>query len=187
MSALATLLGTYAIGHALTHGGKTFVFSRIDKAKRVALEVAYYRRAREIVYGLKDDLDEEQYERQLTRVTDAYQRGRYGFPHGESFAYYASAGLPELVIVLTGCGADEAESLCQERTLEVMHVCLCVSMESFPDFKKKSLRLPDTPEMTALLGLLSETPISNGSPCSRSTGPPDSSPTAASASQSMPG
>lgn len=187
MSALATLLGTFCVGHALEHGGKEYVFARVDKAKRVALEVAYYRRAREIVYALKDDLTEAQYERKLDRVTDAYMRGEYGFPNGESYRYYLGNGLPELVAQLTGCDVGDADDLCDARSLEVLHVVLCVVMESFPGLKKKALQSADGPEMRALAEMLSAGPNSNGSPSSRSTTPPASSPTRASASSSTPG
>jgi hypothetical protein len=157
MSALAKILGTYAPGHSLSHAGKEYVFSRVSQKTK----------------DLRADLSEEQFDRHLSRVTDAYTRGQYGWPLGESFGYYLQAGLPELARHLTGCTQQEAEALCEERSVEVMHLCLCVIMESQPSLKKTVLSQPDGPQAQALLTLLSATAQSD-SPSSAPTRPPPS-------------
>lgn len=186
MPSLVELLGTYAPGHALEHGGVTFVFGRVDQAAKAALTVAYFRRAREAVYALRDEVTPEEYERQLSRVTDAYRRGEYAFPAGESYRYYLGEGLHELVAQLTGRPPAECGALCQERSVEALHVTLCVVMESFPELKKKALRAADGPQVRAMLELLSPDPTPPSTPSTGPTSPPGS-PTGASTPSSSPG
>lgn len=189
MSILAQLLGTYAPGHVLTHEGSDFVFSRIDKAAKAALQIDYFKRAREAVYAIKGEVTAEEFDRQLSHVTDSYRRGLYAFPAGESYGYYLSPeGLPALVARLTGRTLADAEALVEERTVEVMHVCLCVVMESFPDLKKKALAMApeDSPHLLALAKLLSPTTSSNGSSSPKPTSAPRS-PSWASGHTSTPG
>ena len=179
MSALVKLLGSYAPGHVLSHGGRDFTFSRIDQATKAALTVAYFRRARETVYLIKGEVEADEYDRQLSHVLDAYRRGRFAFPDGESYAYYFSGeGLPELVRALTGCGPEEAVTLIDERTVEVLHVCLCVAYESMGGESKKKLLTLDDGRTRALADLLSTptpaTPTSNGSPSGKPTSAPGS-------------
>lgn len=171
MSTLAELLGTYAAGHTLSHEGTDFTFGRIDQAAKAALTVAYFRRARESVYALKGEVEPDEYDRQLARVTDAYRRGEYAFPQGESFRYYLGDGLAELVAQLTGRDPALCEALAQERSVEVLHVCLCVVMESFPGLKKTALARPESPQTQALRSLLS---TGNASPTPSATRQPGS-------------
>ncbi len=129
----------------------------MSQKTKVALAAAYFARARETVYAEREHVSEEQYERMLSRVTDAWTRGAYAFPMGESFSYYLGEGVARLVGFLTGCTPDEAEALVQERSIDVMHLCLCVVCESFPDLKKKLLALAaaGSPQMDELAALLS--------------------------------
>ena len=159
MSAMAKILGAFAPGHSIDHGGKTFTFARCDHATIAALESAYFKRARQTVYDMRGELTEEEYERALDRETDKYNQGRFAFPIGESFGYFLSpGGLPRLVEALCGCTPADARGLAQDRTVEVMHVCLCVVAESFPDFKKKILKTAAAggAQADALAALLSE-------------------------------
>lgn len=186
MSTLVALLSNYAPGHVISHAGRDFEFRRIDQQAKAALTVAYYRRARETVYQVKDELDANEYDRQLKAVFDDYRRGRYNFPGMEAFAYFIGEGIAELVARLTGCGDAEAESLIDAKTVEVLQVCLCVVYESMrPEDKKKLLAQERTAAGKALLEILSQTPSSNGSNCSKPTTPP-ASPGAASAPASSP-
>jgi hypothetical protein len=184
MSVLATILGTYAVGHTLTHDGEDYTFGRIDQAAKAALTAAYFKRAREAVYALRDELDDGEFDRALGRVTDAYRRGDFSFPRGETRGYYLGAGLPELVALLTGRPAAEAAALVEARTLEAFHVCLCVFFESFPEDKKKALQTPDSPELAAVVDLLK--PAANGRANTKPS-PPPPSPTPASAPATTPG
>lgn len=156
MSQLAKILGAYAPGHPLEHNGKTFTFNRVTQKVKAALELAYFKRKRETVYLIKEELSEQEYDRQLSHVTDAYSSGRYAFPMGESFAYFMGAGVAELVTHLTGCERTDAEQLIADRQLDVMHLCLCVTVESFPDLKKKLMtsKAASKIDLTPLLDLL---------------------------------
>lgn len=182
MANLAELLGAYAPGHELEYGGKTYAFGAIDKKTRAALEVAYFKRAREAVYALRGEVPDDEYDRQLSLVTAEYRQGLYGFPGGQAGAYYLGAGLAELVARLAGCAPADAEALCEAMPAEVAHLCLCVVSSSFGEFKKKLLQQERTPKLQALVREL--TAGRNGSPGSasvRSTTPP-ASPSGASAS-----
>jgi len=139
MSTLAQLLGAYAPGHSIEHNGKTFTFGRISQKVKAALEMAYFRRARETVYVMREELPEQDYDRQLSRVTDAYNAGRYAYPTGESFAYFINQGLVQFVSILTGQPTEDCEVLVDERMVEVMHIALCITTESFPSLKKTML------------------------------------------------
>lgn len=185
MSVLAELLGTYAPGHALESGGADFVFARIDKATRAALTAKYFERARKAVYSIKAELTPQEFDRQLSHVTDAWRRGVYDFPVGESLAWFLSEdGLPELVAVLTGRPRKECELLCAGRQQEVYHVVWCVIAESSPALKKTLLEREGDPAVLAMFApiLSSRTRTSNctppgsgtSSPCSPRT---DSDPT----------
>lgn len=188
MSMLVKLLGTFAPGHVLEHGGREFVFKAIDQKGKAALTVAYFKRAREAVYAIKDEVEEEEYDRQLGRVMEAYRRGQLDFPGMEAFAYYMGAGLPEMVAFLTGCTPDEAVTLLKARSAETLHVVLCVMASSMGEVDKKKLAsLEGTKGGRQLVELLlsSRTPSTNGSPCSKPTGQP-ASPEPASASATSP-
>lgn len=157
MSVLEEILGAFSPGHALEHGGKRFVFNRIDQRTKSALGAAYFERARDGVYQLKDLAGDEQYDRMLTRLADGYRRGDFAFPgSGESMAYYLGEGLPELTRHLTGCTQEEAEALCMDRSLEVLHVVLCCTADSFPQVKKKMLQgaRDGDPQMAQLAAML---------------------------------
>src|SRR5262245_54818847 len=172
MSILATLVGTYSIGHCLSHSGQDFVFARIDQAAKVALDTAYFKRAREAVYLLRGELADGDFDRQLGNVTAAYRRGDFAFPRGETRGYYLGAGLAELTAILTGRPLADCETLINERMIEVFHVCLCVMAESFPQEKKLMLQAPDTPELLVLVQLLGRLP--NGKTPLSSIEPPPS-------------
>lgn len=168
---LVDLLGSYAPGHVLSHEGLEYTFRRIDQATKAALTVAYFKRAREAVYAIKGEIEPAEYERQLSRVTDAYRRGEFSFPLGESYRWFLSEeGLPELVAHLTDCSPEQSETLCEERAAEVLHIVLCVVTESSPQLKKTLLAQQDSPAMQALASLLS----TNGSPPPSATAPPGS-------------
>lgn len=162
MSAMAKVLGDYAVGHTITHGGTDFVFGRITHEMAAALELAYFERLVEGLEEIKGKIGERSYDRQLGRITDNYTRNQYAFPIGESFAYYMQGGgLAELVEQLTGRDFAACEKLCGEMPVRVMHVCLCVTTESFPDLKKKILKLEEKggeefEEMAKMLALFSE-------------------------------
>ena len=140
MSQLARLLGAYACGHVLEHGGQRYEFRRVDQAMKVKLEGRYFRRCRETVYACKDELSEEEFDRQLGRVTDSYNAGEMAFPMGRALEWFVGDGLAELVETLTGCPLKEAQALAQERWQEVFHLAWCVLCESSPALKKKLLQ-----------------------------------------------
>lgn len=160
MSQLAKILGTYAPGHGLDHGGKTYVFQRVSQAMKAALAAAYFKRCREAVYAMRGEVPDGEYDRQLTAVATRHSRGEYDFRFGsESFSFFmGGGGFCQLVAAVTGCTPDEAETLTEERDADVQHVVLCVVMESFPDLKKKLLLAERkgllTPEMAGQLARL---------------------------------
>lgn len=139
MSQLARLLGSFAPGHVLEHAGKSYEFRRIDQAMKAKLEACFWKRCRESVYAQKADLSEEEFDRQLGRITDAYNAGEYGFPLGKSLEWFVGNGIAKLVEVMTGCAPAEAEALVAERWQEVFHLCWCVMCQSEPALKKKLL------------------------------------------------
>lgn len=139
MSLLAKLLGAFAVGHSLEHGGSTFTFARVDQQTKVKLEAAYFKRARESVYAMREGLSEEEYDRALSRLTDRYTRGEMGFPLGESLVYFTTNGLAELVAAMTGRPLPDCERLVEERWQETFHLVWCVLCESFEGLKKKLL------------------------------------------------
>lgn len=176
MSMLVKLLGAFAPGHSLPHGGRDYVFGRIDQRMKAALTVAYFKRAREAVYLIKGEVEQDDYDRQLGRVMDAYRRGNLNFPGMEAFAYFMGPGLAEMVQHLTGCKEADALTLLEGRPLEVLHLCLCIAYESMGEEDKKKLRsLEGTPAIRGLVALLqpnSPTPSANGSTSS----PPSTAP-----------
>jgi hypothetical protein len=183
---LVQLLASYAPGHVISHGGRDYEFKRIDKQTKAALTVAYFKRAREVVYSVKDELTADEYDRQLKAVFDDYRRGRYNFPGMESFNYFIGAGIDELVMRLTACKEAEALSLLETRTVEVLQVCLCLAYESMSEEDKKKLQSQEgTAAGRALLEILSQTTSTNGSPSPKPTRPP-ASPEAASPLASSP-
>jgi hypothetical protein len=139
MSELAAILGAYAAGHGLEHGGKVYTFGRIDQARKAALTARYYRRAREAVYAMREEMSEAEYNRALDGCREEWRAGAYDFPMGESLGYFLGAGLAEFVEALTGCTAEEALALAAGRGTDATHLALCVVTESFPDLKKKLL------------------------------------------------
>lgn len=170
MSQLAALLGTYAVGHSLEHGGRTYTFKAIDQATKVALTKAYFKRAREAVYALAGEVPAEVYADQLSRVNDQYTRGDFDFPQGATFNFFLTAGLPQLVELLTG--EKDAADLVQQRQAEVTHLVLCVVLESFPDVKKKLLHAEQQGLIPAdKLRLLSQLTPASSPPCN-ATGQP---------------
>jgi hypothetical protein len=172
LSALVKILGAYAPGHSIDHKGKTITFGRVEKRTRAALTVAYFKRQREAVYATRGEVSDEEFDRALARVTDAYAQGQYDFPLGASYRYFVTAGMPELVAQLTGCDLADAEALVDERTIEVLHIVTCVLAESNEPLKKTLLSLPDDdPQARTLISLLSS---SNGSPSPKPTTPPRS-------------
>lgn len=175
MSSLVKLLGTFAPGHPLEHGGKTYVFGRIDQAMKAALTVAYFKRARDAVYAIKGEVAPDEYDRQLKAALDSYRRGEYAFaPGGEAFGYFTSTGLDELTATLTGCTPGEAFALVKEKTVEVLHLCLCLVYECLNgEDKKKLLSQEGTPAMRQLVATLSPRTTPDGSPSSTPTPPPD--------------
>ena len=154
MSQLARLLGTFAPGHVLEHEGVPFTFGRIDQAMKVALESAYFRRAREAVYALKGELSEPEYLRALEHVTDRYTRGEMGFPLGEALHYYTTAGLAELVGVMTGRPAADCAALVEDRQDDVFSIVWCVLAQSSRALKKRLLAAESAPQTQAAMALL---------------------------------
>lgn len=130
MSQLARLLGVFAPGHVLEHEGKGYEFRRVDQATKARLEGLYFKRCREGVYALRDELSEQEFDRQLGRVTDAYNAGEYAFPMGASLGWFAGDGIAELVEVMTGCTRAEALALVDARWQETFHLVWCVLTES---------------------------------------------------------
>lgn len=190
MSVLVELLGSFSPGHVITHEGRDYVFGAIDQRKKAALTVAYFKRAREAVYAIKDEVEADDYDRQLGRVMDAYRRGQYDFPGLEAFGYYVGPGIAEMVACLTGCRPAEAQALLEAMPVEVLHVVLCVVYASLGEQDKKKLAsLEDSPAIRPLVELLqsartsSPIPSTNGSASSPRTSAP-ASPVAASTSTS---
>lgn len=158
MSELAKILGTFGPGHELEHAGKVYTFAAIDQRKKATLTAAYYRRARESVYAMREDLgedlDEAEYRGELDRVADKYTAGDYDFPDGDSLKYFLRpTGMPKLIEVLTGCTLAEAELLATQRDTEVSHIAVCIFTSSFPEVKKKLLQAE---EMGALAGKMND-------------------------------
>lgn len=140
MSQLARLLGTFTCGHFLEHKGKGHEFRRVDQAMKAKLEGLFFKRCRETVYAIKDELSEQEFDRQLGRVTDSYNAGEMAFPLGKSLEWFAGDGIAELVEVLSGCTKAEAEALASERWQETFHLVWCVLCESSPALKKRLLQ-----------------------------------------------
>lgn len=140
MSQLARLLGVFSVGHVLEHGGRSYEFRRVDQAMKTRLEGLFFKRCREGVYAQKDELTEGEFDRQLGRVTDAYNSGEYSFPVGRSLEWFAGEGIAQLVEVMTGCTPAEAQSLCADRWQETFHLVWCVISESSPALKKRLLQ-----------------------------------------------
>lgn len=159
MSALASILGTYAVGHTLDHDGKAFTFGRINQGVKGALAIAHYKRAREAVYLTRGEGTQEEYELQLKEATALYRAGKFDFPEKEPMAYYMGPGLAELVAILTRTKIEDAARLVEEREVEVQHILLCIMAESFPNWKARLLQVEGQPgqqgkEIATLVSML---------------------------------
>jgi hypothetical protein len=98
-----------------------------------ALEKRSYKRARDSVHEMKEELSKDDYLSMLTTVSKAYEKGEYAFT-ASGITYYASPkGIGELVAEITGATRDDVDSLMEDKADEVTILVLAVIRDSFPN------------------------------------------------------
>jgi len=134
MSELARLLGGFAAPYTVEHKGKTYSLRAVTHKVMTSLEKRSYKRARDSVHEMKEELDRETYTALLEAKSAAYSKGEYAFGTETSVKHYTSPhGIHELVAEIAGIPDDEARSLMEDKADEVTILTLCVLKDSFPN------------------------------------------------------
>lgn len=142
MGRLAKILGKYAPGHVLEHGGKAYTFLPMSNAQICGIEKALYKRDRDRIRGYYEDkeFDETDYKRFLAELRDKDEAGYYDLlGQAATRCFSTASGRHVLLSHVLGCSPDEATVLLRERTVECIELLQVVYFETFPDARKEAL------------------------------------------------
>ena len=150
MSELSRALGGDGPPFKLNIGGKTYTVGLVTQDVKAAYEKELFRKARESVAALRNDLPAEDYRGMMTDLAAKYEAGAFAMEGERGRAMLATPRGSMLVLsLLLGVDEQEVMRVMLADEAQVMAVFRAVLRESFPGVDFAEGGAPDSPKATA--------------------------------------